>query len=206
MNVAAKRCAQKPTFVSQIHEDYLANEFPKRHPETHIAYIHKKIPEPVSACQIRYYLQRNLILTKEELENIRTRPNNPGFAGAHHSQGPGINYEVDATGGRMHLRSSDSNAIPLRTAIIYLIIDRWSRYVVSAYISLKPASYEELKYALLVAFTARTPRFPILGIDVDDTSWPRGVVCLCITADHGSEMISNATIKSVTESLRIRAT
>lgn len=205
MNAAAKRCARNPTFVSQIHIEYLAKEFHARHPEISTAYENKEIPEPVTVRQYRYYLKKHFDLSKEELQNIRTREDNPGFDGAHHAQGPGSIYEVDATGGRMHLRASDSEATPLRTAIIYLMIDRWSRYVVSAYISLKPASYEELKYALLVAFTSRVPRFPILGINVDDATWPRGVVCSCLTMDHGSELISFATMEAVTKSLHIRS-
>ncbi|UIF90067.1 DDE-type integrase/transposase/recombinase [Cupriavidus sp. UYPR2.512] len=202
---AAKRCTRGgPTFISEIHINYLSHEFRKRHPKIYAAYEKEQIPEPITLRQVRYYLKLQVDLEEVELENIpKKRKSSPGYSAAHHALGPGAIYELDASGGRMHIRSSDIEATLLGTAIIYLIIDRWSRFCVSAYISLKPASYEELKYALLIAFTSRVPRFPILGINVDDEIWPRGVLCASIGTDRGSELISQAMMEAVTDSLRI---
>jgi hypothetical protein len=83
------------------------------------------------------------------------------------------------------------------------MIDRWSRYVVSVYITLRSASWEEIRFALLIAFTSRERRFNNLGIDINDARWPPGKVCAMLVADRGSEMISEAMLQAASKGLNI---
>jgi transposase InsO family protein len=112
-------------------------------------------------------------------------------------------FEIDATGGRLFLVSSGANADVLRKPTIYVVIDRWSRYVVSIYISVNPPSYEEVRQALLIAFTSRSARFVNLGINIDDQRWPIGQMPFAIVADRGSEFMSESFEKAVVDELKI---
>ncbi|MCM3564764.1 transposase family protein [Hydrogenophaga intermedia] len=198
--------AKGPTFKTIAHEDYLAKEFRARHRALYDKYVAREIPEPVTARQFRNYLDEHLRVTEELARNVRTHTRNPGFTGNVRAAGPGEIYEIDATGGRLHLVSSDDPPVLLGKPTIYLLIDRWSRFVVSAYISLRPASYEEVRHALLVAFTSREARFNRLGINVTDERWPVGRMPAVICPDRGSDFMSESMEQSVVNDLRIDLT
>lgn len=89
---------------------------------------------------------------------------------------------------------------------IYFLIDRWSRFVVSAYISLRAPSYEEVRNTLLIAFTSREKRFSRLGIEVSDNQWPIGCIPAVICPDRGSDFMSGSMLQSVVDDLRIDLT
>ncbi len=198
--------AKGPTFKTMAHEDYLSREFRSRHRATYDKYIAREIPEPVSARQFRYYIDEHLRISEELARNIRTHTRNPGFTGNVRAAGPGEIYEIDATGGRLHLVSSDDPPVLVGKPTIYLLIDRWSRFVVSAYISLRPASYEEVRHALLIAFTSREARFSRLGINVTDERWPVGRMPAAICPDRGADFMSESMEQSVVNDLRIDLT
>lgn len=194
------------TFISEVHENYLAGAFRRRHPNIHAEYLQGKRPEPVTARQFRYYMDAHASLSEDLASNLRTYEYSQGFTGAVRAIGPGEVYEIDATGGRLHLVTTDDPPVLVGKPTIYLMIDRWSRFVVSAYLSLRPASYEEVRYALLIAFTSRATRFRPLGIDIDDTRWPIGRMPAVMCSDRGAEFVSDSLEQSVVQDLHIELT
>ena len=195
-----------PAFKTIAHEDYLAGEFRRRHPATYGLYIAGKAPEPVTARQFRYYVDGHLRVADELARNMRTHRRNPGYLGSVRAAGPGEIYEIDATGGRLHLVSTDDPPVHVGKPTIYLLIDRWSRFVVSVYISLRSPSYEEVRHALLIAFTSREARFNRLGVNVTDARWPVGRMPAVICPDRGADFMSDAMEQSVVNDLRIDLT
>ncbi len=169
-----RQLRQQATFISAAHESYLAVEFRRRHPTLYSQYVEKKRVEPVTARQYRYYTNLHANLSQDLAKNLRLKERNQGYLGSLRATGPGEVYEIDSTGGRFFLVSNDDPPEQLGTPTIYLIVDRWSRYVVSVYLSLKKPSYEEVRYALLIAFTSREKRFRSLNVDIDDVRWPVG--------------------------------
>lgn len=195
-----------PTYKSHAHEDYLAGAFRRRHPEMYAEYISGKRPEPVTYRQYAYYVDANAQLSEDLAKNLRTNRQNTGYLGSLYAAGPGEVYEIDSTGGRLHLVSAGDSPVVAGKPTIYLIIDRWSRFVVAAYLSLRPPSYEEVRYALLIAFTSRERRFRAIGVDVDDERWPVGRMPAVICPDRGAEYLSESMEQSVVKDLRIELT
>jgi putative transposase len=198
--------AKGPTFKTTAHEEYLAREFRARHMALYDRYVAGEIPEPVTTRQFRNYIDEHLRVSEELARNMRTHTRNPGFTGNVRAAGPGEIYEIDATGGRLHLVSSDDPPVVVGKPTIYLLVDRWSRFVVSVYISLRSASYEEVRHALLIAFTSREARFNRLGINVTDERWPVGRMPAVICPDRGSDFMSESMEQSVVNNLRIDLT
>lgn len=192
-----------PTNKTAAHEEYLATEFRARHPELYQQYIDGRALEPVTYRQFTYYLNVELELTEDLARNERCHRRSPGNLNSLHSAGPGELYEIDSTGGRLFLVSADKEPKIVGKPTIYLLVDRWSRFVVSAYISLRAPSYEEVRNTLLVAFTSREARFARLGIDVSDERWPVGRVPAVICPDRGSDFMSKSMEQSVVNDLRI---
>lgn len=195
-----------PTFLTAAYETYLAGSFRERHPEAYAEYIDRRRPEPVTIRQFRYYISGHARLNNDLAKNMRTLSRSEGYVGALRASGPGEVYEIDSTGGRIHLVSPDSPHVLLGKPTIYIIIDRWSRFIVSVYLSLLPPSYEEVRYALLIAFTSREKRFGMLGVDVDDKRWPMGKVCAALCPDRGAEYLSESMEQAVVQDLRIDLT
>ena len=194
------------TTVVSSHEDYLARNFKRRHPKEHELYLQNKIPEPVTKRQFDYYITLRERLEDDLAQNLRTHKRNPGLLGSLSASGPGELYEFDSSGARIHLVSSDDQSTPVGKPTAYVLVDRWSRFVVSAYLSLQAPSYDEVRQALLVAFTSRESRFKRLGIDVDDEQWPIGRIPAVLCIDRGSDFMSDAMINSVVNDLRIEVT
>lgn len=197
---------QRPTFKTTAYEEYLAGNFRRRHPEIYAEYIAGKRVEPVTLKQYRYYTDIHAHLDDALSKNLRTNQRNPGHLGSLTAAGPGEIYEIDSTGGRLYLISTDDSPILVGKPTIYLIIDRWSRFVVSVYISLRAPSYEEVRYALLVAFTSREKRFRALGVDINDERWPIGRMPAVICPDRGSDFMSDSMEQAVVQDLRIDLT
>lgn len=201
-----RQLAKGPAVMTTAHEDYLAGAFRLRHPELYAKYVANQTPEPVTARQFRYYLDRFLKLTDELARNLRPHQRNPGYLGSVRAAGPGEVYEIDATGGRLHLIATTNPPVIVGKPTIYLLIDRWSRFVVSAYLSLRPPSYEEVRHTLLVAFTSRQARFNRLGVNITDERWPVGRMPAVICPDRGSDFMSDSMEESVVNNLRIELT
>ena len=201
-----KQLAKGPAFKTTAHEDYLAGAFRLRHPALYAKYVANQAPEPVTARQFRYYIDAHLRLTDDLARNVRSHRRHPGYLGSVRAAGPAEVYEIDATGGRLHLVSNDDPPVHVGKPTIYLLIDRWSRFVVSAYISLRPPAYEEVRHTLLVAFTSRQTRFGRLGVNITDARWPVGRMPAVICPDRGADFMSDAMEQSVVNDLRIELT
>ena len=202
-----KRMLRKgPTQKTEAHEEYLKTEFRRRHKERYKAYVEGECPEPVTYRQYSYYIDSNASLEKDLEKNLRIHERSSGFRHALHSAGPGEVYEIDATGGRIFLLMGNEPNTLIAKPNIYLIIDRWSRYVVSVYVSLRPASWEEARQALLVAFTSRDRRFKTLAVDVNNNRWPPGRVPAVLCPDRGRDFMSDSMEQAVVNDLRIELT
>lgn len=198
--------AAGPTYLTAAHEEYLANAFRTRHPTLHKEYLCEQRPEPVTLRQFRYYIAQYAVLDDDLTRNLRTVRRSSGFLGSTHAAGPGELYEIDSTGGRLYLVSQTDPPVLIGKPTIYFVIDRWSRFIVSVYLSLRPPSYEEVRHALLIAFTSRAKRFSALGVDVDDDRWPVGRVCAVLCPDRGSDFMSSSMEQAVVQDLRIELT
>lgn len=195
-----------PTYFTTAQVEYLAGAFRQRHPDIHTKYIGGEIVEPVTVRQFSYYIKANAKFSDELAKNLRTHERNQGSVGSVLASGPGEVYEIDATGGRLYLVSEDDPPIQLGKPTIYILIDRWSRFVPSVYISLRHASYEEVRHALLVAFTSREKRFRALGVDIDDERWVVGRIPAVLCPDRGSDFMSEAMTQAVVNDLKIEMT
>ena len=202
LGVLRARAEKSITTVAASYDEYLKTKFAKRYPTLYKEYLASKRPVPVTLRQFRSYYKQHADFEDATAENIRTYRHHNSTGRGLTSAGPGEMYEIDATGGRIFLVDGKSGEV-LGTPIIYLVVDRWSRYVVSVYITLRPASWEEIRFALLIAFTSRERRFKNLGLNVDDKRWPPGRVCAMLVSDRGSEMISEAMLFAAAEGLNI---
>lgn len=203
---AVKRCARKKSDLESAHDQYMKHEFVKRHPDVYADFLNKRCVLPVTERQFSMYVKAHAAYKKEVLDNIPAlAANTPGSSV--HASGAGEIYEVDATGGRVDVVGKDASGEPvlLYRPWIYLMIDRWSRFIVSVYVTLGAPSWEELKYVLLLAFTPRVARFRCLSIEVDERRWPPGSIPFAIGHDRGSEFQSIANLKASVEHLRIES-
>ncbi len=203
MERAAIRCARRRIKgFEALTDEYLRCEFKKRHPKVYKLFMNGHTTVPCTERQLRYRLRRKAALDPRVLTGFPT-------LGKRASQrvllavGSGHIYELDATGGQIYIVDAQDPTRVLRKVTIYLIIDRYSRYVVSVYITAKPPSSAGVRQALRIAFTSRRRRFQNMGIDIDDDDWPPGVFCLTMVVDNGPDMISKATLKTAVHDLGI---
>ncbi|WP_349742405.1 hypothetical protein [Roseateles cavernae] len=199
----ASMATKKRTFVIEAYSEYLKIDFKRRHPVLFKGVAEGKHPIPVSKWQYRRYVNEHLVLTKDVARNLRTRSAKATGEGSLDSAGPGDIYEIDATGGRIVLVTSGESPRVIATPTIYVILDRWSRFIVSIYVSLKAPSWDEARYAVLIAFTSREKRFSTLGVDITNKRWPVGRVCSVLRRDRGSELTSESMDKAVSGDMRI---
>jgi transposase InsO family protein len=191
------------TYLTDAHEAYLEKDFRRRHPDVYEAYVNGVIPEPVTYRMFRYHVVRASQLEEDLAKNLRLKVRERGYTNAHRAMGPGEIYELDATGGRIILVSKGIRPVKLGTPWIYIVIDRWSRYVLAVYVTLRHPSYDGVSTVLLIAFTSRE-RFRFLGFEVDEERWPVGVPPFSILPDRGSEMTCKAFQEAVSgDDLRI---
>jgi putative transposase len=190
------------TYFSHAHETYLGHEFRTRHTEEYNRYAADQSIEPVTCRQFRYYVRRALTLDDDLAKNLRLRRREKGYRNALRSCGPGEIYEIDGTGGRIALVSKANPTNRIGTPWIYIIIDRWSRYIPSIYVTLQRPSYEEVRIALLISFTSRE-RFRFLGVDIDEERMPIGVFPAAVCADRGSELTCDSIQQALPDDLRV---
>lgn len=205
VSVLKSQLTKGRALYTEAHETYLSTLFAKRHPKVYTDWVAQKCEEPVTYKQFYYHVDKYARLEEDLAKNLRTHKAQSGFVGSVAAPGPGM-FEIDATGGRLYLVSSGEKLTVLRRPTIYLVIDRWSRYIVSAYISVNAPSVEEVRQPLLIAFTSRTERFSNLGINVDDVRWPVGKMPWAIVTDRGSEFMSEQFAQMVADDLRIEHT
>ncbi|WP_157731058.1 hypothetical protein [Variovorax sp. HW608] len=203
---AAKRAAKRKSDLEDVHDQYMKREFKKRHPEIFEDWINERCVLPVTERQFAMYTKAHADYEQEVLDNIPALAgNDPGTSVR--ASGPGEIYEVDATGGRIDVVGKDASGEPvlLYRPWIYLMIDRWSRFIVSVYVTLGAPSWEELKYVLLLAFTPRVARFRCLAIEVDEGRWAVGRIPSALAHDRGSELVSIANLNASVRQLRMES-
>lgn len=197
-------CGRRHSDLVTAHEEYLKLDFSKRHPSVYKAYLAEQHPVPVTYMQFWRWVKAYRDFSAEVIENIPALAStSPGKSS--HSSGPGEVYEADASALRVELVHKDPSGEDVRLGKpwIYLMIDRWSRYIVSVYVTFGAPSWEELKYLLLIAFGPRADRFRCLGIEIDEARWPRARIPSVVDRDRGSDFSADSTIKANVEELRM---
>lgn len=99
--------------------------------------------------------------------------------------GPGQMYQVDATGGLVHLVSREDRGVRIGKAVVYVVVDTYSGLIVGYVTSLESASYAALMPALAHAFI---PKHDGAGVE-PNRAWPGGVVCETLLTDRGAEFL-----------------
>lgn len=192
--------------LTEAWTDYLKaaeGKFATRHPELHKQFIDKKCPPPVTSVQFRTYVQAEGQYTEEIMAHMPAL--NPQRASGRGliASGPGEIAEIDATGSRVFIVNSETGA-EIGKPWIYILIDRWSRFILGVYVTANSPSWEELKQVLLISFTARSKRFKPLSIHVDEVRWSVGRVPTMIVQDRGSDFMSNNMATATVDNLRIQ--
>lgn len=115
-------CLRKgPACKTIAHEEYLANWFRIRHPKEYGEYILQQRLEPVTIRQYRYYTDK-VIHFEEQLQRNERRykiRSGSGIPGSVRAAGPGEIYEIDSTGGRIHLVSSTAPTTVIGKPTLY---------------------------------------------------------------------------------------
>ena len=93
-------------------------------------------------------------------------------------------YEIDWTPLPIWLVSSHSR-LPLGTAILYLVVDVFSRMVVGFSLTFENPSWETAMDALLNAFSPKKPFLDSLGIVLPEDAWPAHHLCNQLVSDNG---------------------
>lgn len=204
IKVYERFCKKGNSTVAYAYEKYLANEFKRDHPSEYADYINGKRSEPITLRQFRYYAtEARMRDEKVQSEKAESRSKSRGKLQA---ASPGDITEADATGGRIFLVERNHPEKSIDKPWIYIAIDRWSRFVLGVYVSLKPPSYDELRYLLLVCMTSREARFHAINANVSDKDWPRGRLSSVMTFDRGSDFLSESTKQAAADELRIELT
>jgi len=192
------------TYLPEAFEcQYLKKRFVKRHPQLYQRMLRGEIPPPVTLRQFRYYtLLHEVRVDRDLLQNRKGTRRPSARPSVLRAFGPGSVYEIDATGGRVVLTTEGPRPVEIGTPWIYLVIDRWSRYVVSVHITLRPPSFAEVKHALLAMLTSRE-RFRLIGCNISDDEWPHGGPPAGLCCDRGAEFLSEAFECAVAERLQI---
>lgn len=93
-------------------------------------------------------------------------------------------YEIDWTPLPIWLVSSH-NRLSLGTAILYLVVDVFSRMVVGFSLTFENPSWETAMDALLNAFSPKKPFLDSLDIVLPEDAWPAHHLCNQLVSDNG---------------------
>ncbi|MCX4173718.1 MULTISPECIES: hypothetical protein [Paraburkholderia] len=200
----SKYCLHGTSTVSYAHDRYLATDFRRRHPEEYAAYIRDERSEPVTLRQFRYYTTEAKAL--DDVTESKRAAHRLSSKGTLQAASPGEITEIDATGGRIFLVKRGKSDKAAGKPIIYIAIDRWSRFITGVYVSLKPASYDELRYLLLVCMTSREDRFRWMNVNITDDDWPYGRLTAVMVFDRGSDFLAESTKQAAADDLLIELT
>lgn len=116
-------------------------------------------------------------------------------------QGPGRQYQVDATGALVRVVSRRDARIGIGTGIVYLLIDTYSSFIPGWTPSLENASYSVLSVALERAFTSKVAICKRLGLETTEDDWPAILVPDEVLGDRGPELVGDQS-DSAAEALR----
>lgn len=202
MVAALERCAKRgPTTIEAARIEYLGKEFKARHPVAHAEWAAGKSPPPMAYRRFYRAIKEFESLSATLRENVKGLQRNE-TSSATKARGPGEIYELDPTGGQIVIISPHDRRLR-HLVYIYIMIDQWSRFIVSIYASLMPPSALNVRHALRIAITPRKGRFEALGYARCATRWPIGVVPASLAVDRGSDVIAKETLEQAVHNLRI---
>lgn len=115
--------------------------------------------------------------------------------------GPGELYQVDATGGLIHLVATKDRGVRIGKAIVYGTIDTYSQLITGWCVVLENASYAAMAIALARSFTCKVAECKRLGIPIIYEEWPADMVCSSVLGDKGTELMGHQS-DNATASLR----
>lgn len=135
--------------------------------------------------------------TKNYLRNIKMLLHNAD----RDTLGPGYKFEIDATPTDFYLASTLKKGQYIGRAILILVVDVFTRYIVGYYLGLHKESYYSGNLALLNAFSSKVEHCKKVGINISEDDWHTSPICKKLVGDRGS-MISYKS-DALTEDLGI---
>lgn len=165
-------------------------------------YVHRPIEEQFTKAQVFRQFDRCNIsnaLTKKMTDPDDWASNCRGTtACAHHGvYGPGQMYQVDWTGTNVTVVSADNSRIRFKPAIIYFVVDVWSKMIVGFYVTLQGASWDGISLALFNAAQDKVSFCKTFGKAITTAEWPARGLPMGLDWDRGPEATghsSNAAI------------
>jgi len=163
-----------------------------------------KYPMP-SLRQFRYHgeklVPRKAVLLSRKSDRDVELNFKPVLHSVSNQNGPGAQYQVDATGGLVELVDDRDRSRRIGKAIIYVVIDNYSQLIVGWYVGLENSSYSALILVLESAFTDKEQQLELydselrdmLRLDADKPIMPSGIVCDELLTDGGPEMVCEQT-------------
>ncbi len=99
--------------------------------------------------------------------------------------GPGDRAEMDSTTLDLYLTSLLSRQIPIGRAILYVIIDVFSRLILGFHLALEGPSWNTARIAVYNAFRNKVDLCKEYGITISEEDWPCEVLPSSILVDNG---------------------
>ncbi|HAR86704.1 MAG TPA: hypothetical protein DCR69_13310, partial [Clostridium sp.] len=106
--------------------------------------------------------------------------------------GPGHLYEIDSTTSDIYLTSNFSRNIVVGRAVLYIIIDVYSRLITGFYTGLEESSWIAAMMAYMSMNESKVQLCKRYDIDIEENQWPSHGIPSKINADRG-ETISKAS-------------
>ncbi len=110
--------------------------------------------------------------------------------------GSGQLYELDWTGTQVELSAVDHPEKNIGTAIIYFVVDVWSKMVAGFFITIEGASWDSASIALFNAFTDNSELYQHYGIAFAPEDIVSGIP-YAVRGDLGSEVVGEASTAAV---------
>ena len=117
-------------------------------------------------------------------------------------QGPGAQYQIDATVGDIYLVSQFNRANIIGRPVIYFVIDTFSRMVTGMYVGLEGPSWTGAMMALANAASDKVAYCAEYGIEISEEEWPCKHIPNTILADRGE--MESKSVETLINTLNIR--
>ena len=117
-------------------------------------------------------------------------------------QGPGAQYQIDATVGDIYLVSQFNRANIIGRPVIYFVIDTFSRMIAGMYVGLEGPSWTGAMMALANAASDKVAYCAEYGIEISEEEWPCKHIPNTILADRGE--MESKSVETLINTLNIR--
>lgn len=117
-------------------------------------------------------------------------------------QGPGAQYQIDATVGDIYLVSQFNRANIIGRPVIYFVIDTFSRMIAGMYVGLEGPSWMGAMMALANAASDKVAYCAEYGIEISEEEWPCKHIPNTILADRGE--MESKSVETLINTLNIR--